>query len=269
MHSELLVLGSDQFWKILKRYPILIERIRYARGLNCEFWSSEYKEMPREIEVGQSFARVVSSAGSTAGQSKIHSTSKSFIKFLIRKVDHNSKWYQRWQQFIDFHLAAISSIFFTYCIFMGPMDLKMVLHIVRYVTDIIYVSKFYFGFRVTYADTESGITITDSKLIAKRYLKSYFILDFFTILPLNLFYLISPYGEFFTYRMDRYLTLNKIARILYVICFYERLRFKLKDVTIIRFCYLIYILTFVIQSLASVWLGHDKKKDLICNRSFY
>lgn len=239
----------------MESYPNLVNRIHQVNELGCEFWESNYEEQYKQTVVGQQSNIEIYSAYhiQSTGPSKIHSKSVNFLKHITKNIDHTCSSYQMWQQFMDFHLAAISSIIFTYCIFMAPLDLKLIFDIFKYSLDALYLTNFYFGFRVTYTDTESGLTITESKLIAKRYLKSYFILDVITIIPLSLIYFLSINEEVSVFRLNRYLSINKILRILYVIVYYERNKFKLKDMTLIRFCCLIYLLVFVIQSLTSLW----------------
>eukprot|EP01048_Picozoa_sp_COSAG05_P015182 COSAG05_NODE_1801_length_4060_cov_2.209291_3_plen_664_part_01 len=52
-------------------------------------------------------------------------------------------------------------------------------------TDIYFIIDVFVNFRSAYVDEDKGVLITDSKLIAKGYLKSWFLIDFFSCLPVG------------------------------------------------------------------------------------
>lgn len=248
VHTELIVINNVAFHKFISSYPKLIDRISHINELNCEFWESDVDANTKIVNVeAQPSALLLSSSSNRATSQSV--TSRTLIRAIQKKISHNNQYYKIWQHIMEFHLAAMSSILMNYFIFMGPQNVRIFFMTFKYTMDVAYLSMFYFGFRTTFTNSETGIVESDTKLIAMRYLKSLFWLDLLSVLPLDLTALF--FG--FSYRQQRYMSANRLLRYFYVILFYAKNKYKLKGIAFVRWSYLIYNIMFVIQCLTSLW----------------
>lgn len=226
-----------------------MQRLKNINSMNCEFWESakEETEFRERIDEQQSTVNVNLSYDS---ESVSQFKSSNLLKLMSHKrIVHTSSSYLLWYQIMDFHIAAIASIVLMYFIFLGPEWFNLYFNILKYCTDVLYLTKFYVGFSLTYTDPESGLIITDKKMIAIRYVKSIFWLDIFTILPMELIPILMKTS----YMYRRVFAINRLFRIIYVILYYEKRRFKLKGLAVVRWSFLIYTVYFVLQVLTSIW----------------
>lgn len=247
MHTELILIDCNLFHNIIGHSQKLIDRVNNLIALNSEFWDVE---LDRETAIAiQAEADHQSFGASSSILQSTTSKSRTVMRYFHKRINHNGTFYKVWRQLMGFHVAAISSILFAYFISMGPPSLKLAFTVIKYTLDILYLPNFYIGARLTYADTDSGLTVTDSKLIALKYFKSIFWLDLFTICPFDLVAICM--GS--RYIWQRYLSINRVCRIAYMILYYENNKFKLKGISLVRWMYLVYNTAFVIQMLTSVW----------------
>ncbi|XP_077978719.1 uncharacterized protein LOC144434138 [Glandiceps talaboti] len=112
-------------------------------------------------------------------------------------------------------------ITFSLEMFLAAFDSQLViLWVIAYVFDFLYVLEIIRHFFLGYM--ENGILITDRQKIRKHYLQTTFILDLFTVLPLDLLVFISPGivpGHMKT--LAQYRCINRLLRVHRVLSFFD------------------------------------------------
>ena len=66
-------------------------------------------------------------------------------------------------------------------------NLKITLDVISYVINFVYALDIVIGFRKAYFNEKTGGEVRDPKLIAKKYLKSHFVIDLLSGIPFELF----------------------------------------------------------------------------------
>lgn len=253
VHTDIIYINSNAFHKVIKHYDNIKERIKSANSLNTEFWESvEANKSSRAAAASitpQSEIEIEGESTDSRMFSKSGSRTQTLTKLAKKTIKHNSLFYQIWVQIMCFHVAAISSLVTSYFIFMSGEETFFYFTVFKYTLDVLYLSKIYIGFRLSYLNPDSGLIVTDLNTIGWKYFKRMFWMDLFTLFPADV--LLMLLGKSSTW--VKYFSINRIFRYVYMVMYHNDCKYKLKVSMYVRWSYLIYDIMFATQILTCIW----------------
>lgn len=174
------------------------------------------------------------------------------IRFSRLLIHENHRQYRIFNYIVSVHLATWSSIWFSFVVFMVPLNDNLSIYgtlITACIVDLIFIIKMFISSHLTYVEPESGILVTDVKLIQKRYFYSIprFWFDLFTTLPFNLIIM------FTTQEHLRFAFINRMFRFWYLFMYYAKAEQDLNVKLHLRWVYYIYGLVLNMQAAACIW----------------
>ncbi|KAF5281795.1 hypothetical protein FQR65_LT14542 [Abscondita terminalis] len=228
-HVTVLVINSSTFLKTLNKYANA-KRNMMAKIL----FNFEYEESATPIPK-------ISETNADASQAK----------FLITE---KTKWYGWWRYVVYMHVAPISTILLMVLTVVWPPAEKLTstTKIIIYLLDILFYFKIIFEMRSCYEDLESGILITNSRLILKRYVRSRQIwIDVLTCFPFEVFVgFASSNGN-----SIKKFTYNRFFRCVHLFQYYNRSRNQLYFGRHLKQFHCFYWLCLTFQLIACVWFS--------------
>ena len=126
-----------------------------------------------------------------------------------------------------------------------PLWLEKFLEVVSYCNTFIFITDIILGFRKAFLNTKTGRECRDPNLIAKRYLKSYFIIDLLSAIPFDYFIESQEaYSFLILFPLFKIFRLNRLKKII------TYLQMDNKSRTKIRVLYLALRLIFICHWVA-------------------
>lgn len=195
-------------------------------------------------------------------------------KYFITTINPNCNYIQWWDYLTCMYIAPISAICdiflsLNYWEPIGIMELFItksldIFFLLRYIyiykqlylnylikKQLIFsIFRIIIGCKLTYLDKKRGIVITSSASVAKRYFKSFrFFMDLISGINGHLIcvYLIK------NIRVVRLTKINRALRFYFMMYYYNKKCTKLNMSIHVKFLYLLYWLTFVLQIGCTVW----------------
>ena len=201
----------------------------FESNLSCTFfffrfqdWKSEYSvSSDKTVPEGRHFGfdslkdktlGALSFFGNVSHSENLNRSTQEERKSKTRVLDPQGPFLQRWNKiFVISCLIAVSvdPLFFYIPVIDGDksclyLDKKLakIASILRFFTDIFYLLHIIFQFKTGFVAPSSrvfgrGVLVEDTFAIAKRYLSTYFLIDFLAVLPLPQVIL---YAIFFIYQ---------------------------------------------------------------------
>lgn len=231
----MLVIDNSLFHKIIKSYPVIISRVERAILMRYEYMESKDSIEQKEEEIY------------IESQENLRNWWRAK---MCKFINSEFKWYKAYNYIMSVHLACISSMYFLHMIVIQSGKKPASYDYCKYFVDLIYLSKIYVGFHLTYIDPDSGIVVEDFRLIRERYMKSTFILDLFTCLPLK--FCVTLFTKKFANRTE-YLDLNRIGRFSFLFLYYLQFKKKIGTGQHLRWVFLLYLLTTLLQIITCIW----------------
>lgn len=243
VHVAALVINSNLFHNIVKKNPVVAERLQKKAMLHYEYEEGTIKVSFRD--------EGLPSNPSIVGPS----LRNVFVKFLSKLtilINRTETWYKYWEYIICVHVSSISSLTYMFYIVMLNRNAPISpgIKAIIYLLDLLFLLKIYFGFHLTYSDPKSGIMITNIQKIRIKYLKSLtFWIDIITCFPLEIF----AYCFTNNYYAVRYSLSNRIFRFLYLKQYYNYFQGKLHIKPHLRWTFVVYWICISIQMMTCLW----------------
>lgn len=176
-------------------------------------------------------------------------------KVLLIQFDENGFYFKFWHYMTSVHLAPISSLIYSFVVVMFNWNehenVMRYMRIFSCTVDSIFLMKIYIGLHLSYKDPESGIAVTNYKMIRKRYFKSLgrFWLDLFTLFPFELpLKLMSNSKNVYKIGFS-----NRIMRSIYMKKYYDERQDYLNLRTHLRWTYMMYWVVHTVQWITCLW----------------
>lgn len=228
-------------------------KVKKSSFLNAEFVEPHGTSTAYEKDSDETMSRSIRFSSTTRGMSVTSVRSVlGKIGFAHLRIDETDKQYRLFNYLVSVHLAALSSLWYSFVVAMLPLEDQYSIWltlITAIIIDLIFVMKMFAGCHLTYIDPESGILITKMSLIRKRYFCSLlrFWFDLVTVLPLNIIF------KFTVEEYLRYGYINRIFRWFYLFMYYKQEEEDLNVKIHLRWTYLIYTMLFYMQIAACLW----------------
>lgn len=236
VHSELLTISGSEFHHIAQDYPMLISRLKETNSLR-----QEYSEPIINMLYDDSHFNLI-----TAKLQKVTLNKWSMPKCYISS---DNFWFKLYNYLLCVHLVPISCIIVIYLLAIHRYQTEYMKIIFMYVVDAFLLIKMIADSFVSYIDTETGLYITDRKLIREHYIGKYFFLEIFSIFPFELFVMIFMNNQIIL----KFLQLNRTGRMLFFERYYYNSKDKLNERILLKWIHLTYWILFWIQACSAVW----------------
>lgn len=237
VHTSLLMIEGPMFHNIIKDYPEIVKRVEKVIAMRYEF--QEPKQSTKR--------RLSIEADNDADSKSYRIWRRRGIKLLVKP---DSTFFKYYDIIMNVHLACLSSMFLLHMIVIHPSPYPLYYTVTKYFLDCLYFSKIIIYMHLIYIDPESGIKVEDLRKIRKRYIKSTFILDVFTVIPIALIITYIPAN---LQSEKEYFELNRVFRFFYLFIHAAQRKKKISSSQLFRWFYLLYVLTFLLQFLTCIW----------------
>lgn len=247
VHVDLLVIQSALFHELAADDPAMQKLAKKASMLHYEYFESSLTST--KLNADESLFAL-----SYISKYKANKAIESLYGFINYTMNNQSLWFMYMDYFIFVHIAPLFCIVYLLYFYILHASLEPPLDNFEkwllITCDCIFIPRILLEYFLHYVDTETGMTVIIPIKIIKRYVYSFnFWLDLLGALPAEIIFRVVDDDNF----RIRVATGNRLLRFIYLIRYYYRQNSKLNISRHLRWTYLLYISTFQIMFLATLW----------------